>query len=114
MLGALELLVVGLVLPVVPACVVIVEVRGGTVVPGRVVTDSDVASITVLPETTVEPAVSTLIVVGGIVVPGIVVVKVTCSPRAVSGITFPTPDPVNWVGSVSVDVFGRDGEDSDP
>lgn len=83
-------------------------------VPGMVATGADVVRTRVFPETTTELIVSPLIVLGGIVVPGMVVVKVTSSPSAVNGITAPTPESVNWVGSVSVDWVGFDSEEADP
>lgn len=102
-------------MPVVagPAAVVIVEVRAEIVVPGTVVAAVDVV-LTVLPETRSVSTIFELIVLGGMVVPEIVVVMVISSPSAVSGITFPMPDPVNCVGRVRVDVFGFDGEEADP
>ena len=46
------------------------------------------------------------IVVGGIVVPGMVVVYVISAPRALAGIALPTPEAVYCVGRVNVAVFG--------
>ena len=57
--------------------VVTVEITGGTVVPGTVVTASAMADPTVLPPTTVKAETVVEMMEGGIVVPGLVVVYVT-------------------------------------
>ena len=48
-------------------------------------------------------------ILGGIVVPGIVVVHVISSPNAVAEIALPLPDAVSCIGSESVAVSGVDG-----
>lgn len=67
---------------------------------------SVVAGATVLPLTTLAATDCAATVVAGTVVPGRVVVYVVNSPKALTGMTLPTPEAVYWVGRVSVAVSG--------
>jgi len=106
------------------------KVLAGIVVPptteaGPVCVDREVAATTtctkefettvdivdgyiIVSETTAPGTVLGLIVLAGMVLPGIVVVYVTVilPPRALAGIAVPTPEAVNWLGRGSVAVFG--------
>ena len=69
-----------------------------------------VDSIMTVSETTLGEIVDGGMVEGGIVVPGnvAVYVNVIALPRALAGITDPTPEAVNWLGIGSVAVLGAE------
>ena len=90
------------------------NVVGGMVVPGIVVAGSVVAVGMVVEPSTTGLITSGGTVVGWIVDAGRVTVYVAKPPSSLAGMALPTPELVNGVGRVKVDVLGTSGELAEP
>ena len=86
----------------------------GRVVPGMVVAGSVVTVGIVLDPRTTALITSGGTIVGIIVVAGTVIVYVASPPRSLAGMALPTPELVNGIGKVRVEVFGTSGELEEP